>query len=246
MNFQKLEQVFTDYVNSFDRTNKKINIKYEHTLRVSKISEVIASKLQLSEYDVYLAKIIGLLHDISRFYEETVFKTFRGNNFDHASYGVKLLFEDMMIKDYIKDEKDYEVIKKAIFYHNKYALPIDLNERETLFCKIIRDADKIDLYYVYYQNFANLFEEKPSAIALSFINNHKCLSKKEVSGDNKSDVTLEVIAMMYDINFKISFDYLEESKNFEHYLGSIVVSEENKETFRKIIEDVNEYVRKKI
>ena len=38
-----------------------------------------------------------------------------------------------------------EIIKKAIHNHNKLLIEEGLTKEEELFCKIIRDADKLDI-----------------------------------------------------------------------------------------------------
>ncbi len=57
-------------------TMKKIRLKVEHTYRVADISEQIAEKLGLSEEDIALAWLIGMLHDIGRFETTSPFSYF--------------------------------------------------------------------------------------------------------------------------------------------------------------------------
>lgn len=68
-----------------------------------------------------MAKIIALLHDIGRFEQVKQTKDFADNkNFEHANYGVKVLFEDNLIRKFVKDNKYGNIIKKAIYNHNRY------------------------------------------------------------------------------------------------------------------------------
>ena len=83
------------------------NLKVVHTYNVVKNAKIIAIKLNLSEEDIKLAELIALLHDIGRFEEVTALKRFDSIGFDHASYGVKMLFEDKLIRDFIEDELDF-------------------------------------------------------------------------------------------------------------------------------------------
>ena len=41
-----------------------------------------------------------------------------------------------------------ELIKKAIYWHSAFRIDPQLNDREMLFAKVIRDADKIDILKV--------------------------------------------------------------------------------------------------
>ena len=51
-------------------------------------------------------------------------------------------------RDLLETNKYDEIIKKAIYTHNKYKIEDGLNELEELHCKIIRDADKLDHFRV--------------------------------------------------------------------------------------------------
>ena len=55
---------FYEYVNTFDLDDKNISLKYHHSIRVMKKMLSLSHELSLNEEDTYLAKMIGLLHDI--------------------------------------------------------------------------------------------------------------------------------------------------------------------------------------
>ena len=58
---------FTRYVHGFDQGEEGVRLKYAHSLRVSSLCEQIAGSLGLSQDEVDLAWLIGVLHDIGRF-----------------------------------------------------------------------------------------------------------------------------------------------------------------------------------
>ena len=53
-----------------------IILKEKHTWMVVKNCENLAKHLNLNEHDSLLAKMIGLFHDVGRFYQFTVYRTF--------------------------------------------------------------------------------------------------------------------------------------------------------------------------
>lgn len=53
-----------------------IILKEKHTWKVVKNCENLAKHLNLNEHDSLLAKMIGLFHDVGRFYQFTVYRTF--------------------------------------------------------------------------------------------------------------------------------------------------------------------------
>ena len=149
INREKAQEVFDNYVNQFDVQDDKVRLKIEHTARVTELCERIARSLKLSEEDVNLAWIMGLLHDVGRFEQLKDFGTFNdAQSIDHAKYGVKLLFDEGHIRDYLEDKSCDSLIRIAIWNHNVFRMPEELTERELLFCQILRDADKIDILRV--------------------------------------------------------------------------------------------------
>ena len=149
------EEFFSLY-NAFSENKDKIyemcQRKIFHTRRVAENCIIIAKYMGLDEYDCNLAWVTGELHDFARFGQAVVTKTFvDSERFNHARLGARLLFTHRMIEDIIPDydeisEEDKIIMEKAVYYHSDYALPEGLTEREELFCKILRDADKIDIF----------------------------------------------------------------------------------------------------
>lgn len=143
-----MKETFENYVKNYDISDPDINHKHNHSYRVMGNSLFLAETLNLSETDKTLALIIGLYHDIGRFEQDKLYDTYNDNKtFDHADYGVKVLFEQNLIKQIPVEEKYYNIIEKAVKNHNKYQIEEGLSEQELLHAKIIRDADKIDILY---------------------------------------------------------------------------------------------------
>ncbi len=152
MNRDRIIQTFEKYVSDYNLNDPNIYTKYLHTGRVASNCECIAKSLELPEADIDIAWEIGMLHDIGRFEQLRRFDTFDDSkSIDHAKFGADLLFEDGLIRNYEEDERLYPLLEKAVRYHSLYRLPKELSERELLFCQIIRDADKVDIYKSCYE-----------------------------------------------------------------------------------------------
>lgn len=210
---------FRKYVETYDLNKKKIAHKFKHSYRVALLCSKIAESLGLSEEDVLLAETIGLLHDLGRFEQFKQFHSYNDiNTMDHGMYANKLLFENNMIVDYYENSNNYEVIKKAIFSHNKIEIDNTYNERELLFSKIIRDADKLDIFFLVFidELSYDLDESKVSdAVADAFYNRRTVDNNDIVSN---YDHLFGILAFTYDINFKYSFEHLKKRK----YLDNII------------------------
>ena len=145
----KAKQAFSEYVSNYNPEDLQIKMKISHIERVSKIARDLAKNLQLDEEDIKLAELIGLLHDIGRFEQIRLYHTFiDGKSINHGEFGVKILFQDGLIRNFIEDTKYDNIIEKAIINHNRAKIENGLNERELLHAKIIRDSDKTDILYI--------------------------------------------------------------------------------------------------
>ena len=232
MDFEQIEKTFNNYVERFDWNNNDIRLKYFHTLQVANISYEVARRLNLSNEERDLAKLIGYLHDIGRFIQVTTTNTFKDKVMDHATEGVKILFEDGFIREFITEDKYDEIIRKAINNHNKYQIIDEVNDKELLFANIIRDSDKIDIFRVDSTLNKYKMESIPSEEVLNCFDKEVCVKLQDIK--NKSDSTLCVLAFIYDFNHKESIEVLKEKGYYLDFINSIEVSSENTETFNKV------------
>lgn len=242
MNIDIIDQEFKKYVNTFDMNDKNINLKYEHTLEVVKITEAIAQKLNLNEEDTTLAKTIAYLHDIGRFEQIVKTNTFKDNAMDHADNGVDLLFNRGLIENFKIPEKYYHVIEKSVRNHNKLEIETGINKEEELFVKLIRDADKLDIYRVRhkYERETDIFKDIPQEQKLKDFYNHKSINIKD--NKTKSDSLLCVISFVYDINFKESIEVLKNLGYFQKFINGITVTDERKDLFAEIKKEIYGYL----
>lgn len=114
---------------------------------------------EITEEDVDLAWQIGVLHDIGRFEQLRRFDTFSdADSINHAEFGADLLFgkregqiDANLIRRFGMKSENYAIAELAIRCHNRYRIPEELTAREALFCNIIRDADKVDIFRANYE-----------------------------------------------------------------------------------------------
>lgn len=249
---KKAQEKFIKFTNNYDMADKNIKTKQAHSIRVMNIMKKLAEGIGLNQEDIELAKLIGLLHDVGRFDQYTKYKTFKDHlSIDHADLGAEILFDQNQIKEYTEDEEDYEVIRKAIVSHNKYKLNInELTEKEALFCKMIKDADKIDIMYEGVEIFWKGEEEETEKqeicdeVYKSFLN--KELIKNEIK-KNELDKMVGIVSFIYDFNFKQSYKYIREKHFIEKMLNRFdFKNEETKNRFNKIQEQANKYIEQKL
>lgn len=214
---------FLKYTEPYLPLGEKIDLKIKHTFRVVSLCEEIAQKKNLSKEEIELAKLCGLLHDIARFEQYKRYQTFSDlNSIDHGNLGVKILKENNFIRKFIKDDSFDTLIFKTIKYHNKYQLPKNLTAKEKLFCNLVRDADKIDILYLY-----TIGDIKPPVANDTFseeiINQLKNESViKRSTEKTKADKLAVSLGFAFDIAFKESMAILKEkdylNKEIDIYL----------------------------
>lgn len=225
-----MEEEFHQYVSiNYDLDNPDIKRKYGHSLKVASLAREIAKDLNLNEEEVNLAYIAGYLHDIGRFEEVKRFdKLSIHNHFDHADYALKILYEDEYFKKFHIPEKDWSTISFAIRNHNKYRVEETSSDTKLLIAKILRDADKIDIYRVIKNRIE--VEEEASPLVLKCLEEGKSVPHNLVN--NKTDLHFLRLAWIYDFNFKVSLDILKKLDYLNMYLNEIK-DEEIKEVLIK-------------
>ena len=251
---------FMKYVMSnYDITDYNVAEKYFHSMRVATLMIVLAKKLNLAKEDIKLAFQIGLFHDLGRFHEieRNKDKERKMNNltFDHGAWSNKVLFNDGLIKEFDINEDDYLVIKKALYYHNKKDLDDNLTERELLFCKMIRDMDKLDIIYlrsggeelvssiikkpIALKEKGHLkFSNEPNPILLENFMNDQSIHIKDIK--SKTDSAIFYLSFIKDLYFEESFDMAINDGYLGKLLGIIDVDDDKKELFKILLEKVRE------
>ena len=154
----KLKAWFEDYVCQFFSEDpvvqKGIELKAEHTRRVCDVIVDIGETLDLSIEDLCMAEASGLLHDIGRFQQYMQYRTFSDHrSVDHAALGVDVIKASRVLDGLVPAIAD--IIVRVVRYHNRPFLPLGERDRCLFFLKLLRDADKVDIWRVvtdYYKN----------------------------------------------------------------------------------------------
>ncbi len=145
----QVRQVFDQYVSAYHVDDPKIRLKIDHTYRVAELCQRIATPAGADDLD--LAWLCGMLHDIGRFEQVKRYNTFvDAQSVDHAQFGADLLFQEGLIDRFSLSlpSEDLRVLEQAIRCHSAYRLPEGLSDRERIYCSILRDADKVDIFRV--------------------------------------------------------------------------------------------------
>lgn len=146
-----LESWFSDYVSAFryqcKELQQNINLKIEHTGRVKKEIISIGTQLGLDKNELNLAEIIALFHDLGRFEQYDRYKTFSDRKSeDHAELGIRILKKYNVLDSL--DDTLKEIVFCSVKNHNKAFVPENETDGCLFYSRLVRDADKLDIYRV--------------------------------------------------------------------------------------------------
>jgi hypothetical protein len=148
---ERFKNWFYGYAATFyggdELTNDNIRLKEDHTRRVCADILLIAQELGLGGKQKMLAETAALFHDVGRFEQFIKYRSYNDvGTEDHSLLGLKVLADNKVLDCLSRREK--EIIEKAIRLHGERELPDNLDEQTELIAKLVRDADKLDIYYV--------------------------------------------------------------------------------------------------
>lgn len=220
---------FAEYCHRFDSDDpviqESISLKTSHTRRVCDAILDIGKSLCLSDGDLCLAEISALLHDIGQFEQYRQYGTFADSrSLNHATLGAEIIEENRVLDGL--NSTDACIIIRAVESHNVAALPQRESDRCLFFLKLLRDADKIDIWRVvteYYRDAGNsrnrtIELDLPDADCVSTpvyeaLMNGKLVKMTDVR--TLQDFKLLQVSWIYDLNFPRSFQIANERKYLE-------------------------------
>lgn len=246
MRSSRLLKYFEEYIKKIDMSNSWAKAKYFHSLKSMDLAKIIATNLNIfNEEEIVIMQLIALFHDIGNF-EQKNYNYLDNFEEDSTMKSIEILFDDGLIRK-ITDETKYDnMIKVAIFCHNKDGLPKNIDEKMICACNIMKDVHKLEelrmvINYPYIDNRINTY---PSTLVYNEFKLFRPL-KRELS-DNNADNILIVMSNLFRLNYKISYSIVEEKQYIEKITNSLIYEDRKIEKFFKQIEIVlRNYIKKK-
>ena len=226
------EYVHQHYSNDLD-IDSNIDLKYQHSLKVANEAKHIALSLNMNQADCNLAYLCGLFHDIGRFRQYKVYQTFSDSkSVYHGKLGVEVLEKLEILNQFSR--KHARIINDCVYNHGLLTISDKLKEDSIHFTKIVRDADKLDIYKIvcnYYNS-----NKRNVAIELS-LDTTENISEK-VLNDFKEGQIVQKSDLVYLNDFKIlqlswifdiQFDYTRAMISESNFINCIIktISGEN-------------------
>lgn len=248
-----LESWFSDYVSAFRYRRKElqqnINLKIEHTGRVKKEIISIGTQLGLDKNELNLAEIIALFHDLGRFEQYDRYKTFSDRKSeDHAELGIRILKQNDVLKEL--DDAIKEIVFCSVKNHNKASLPENETDACLFYSRLVRDADKLDIYRVVTSYYLRNDLQHNSALELGLPDTpgiSKEIYEMLMAGNivdsgyvkNLNDMKLLQAGWIYDLNFRPTLEFVKERRYIELLREALPDTSE----IRNIFDSINIHIR---
>jgi hypothetical protein len=253
----RFERWFDGYTNRFlgqdDVVDANLRLKQQHTQRVRVESVLLAQELALSEDETRIAGLIALFHDVGRFPQFAEYRTFNDpKSVNHSALGVQVLRQEGVLEALAPQERQW--VATAVGLHGRRALPSALTGRALLFAKIIRDADKIDIFrlvaelYEQYRDDPDNFmieidlpdEPGYTPEVLEAVSNGDSLDFTQLRTLN--DAKLNQLGWIYDVNFTASLKRIDQ-RGFLPTLFSFLPPDEE---IQRVCGKIQDYVAGKL
>ncbi|TAN40513.1 MAG: HD domain-containing protein [Nitrospirae bacterium] len=221
---EQFKEWFSGYTKTFHSDDKEeqknIALKIRHTSEVCSVMRQLAAAMFPDENSRLVAEAAALFHDVGRFPQYAEYKTFRDSiSVNHGKLGAEVLVRERVLAGL--PEHEQAVILQAVQFHNAFEIPGLKDGDALMVLKMVRDADKLDIWRIY----LGFYEGDPADIAseaglglpdlpgysdpvLESIFNRQTASLKDLRCLN--DFTLMLLSWTYDLNFTSSAALLAE------------------------------------
>ncbi len=148
--FIKVKQQFYSFTQPFEDKAEDpypFVLKREHTDRVCTAMQMLCIALALDEQETARACAAAMVHDMGRFPQFARYHTYvdaRSKN--HAALSCGQIVRTGILSHL--PDRDRRLILRAVALHNRPRVPDGLEPDLDLLARLLRDADKIDIYHV--------------------------------------------------------------------------------------------------
>jgi hypothetical protein len=237
---QRFKEWFESYTYSFlvgnEEDRKNIALKTEHTGNVCRLITQIAREEAADHSLLLLAETVALFHDVGRFPQYARYKTFRDSiSVNHGKLGAETLTKERVLAGLPGEER--EIILTAVRFHNAFSIPDLHNPASFFFLRLVRDADKLDIWRIFMEFYESGKDGLASAAGLGLpdapvysdeivaaICEKKTASLSSVKSLN--DFILLQLSWIYDLNFKPSVRILMEKEIIDRFVRFLPRSED--------------------
>ncbi len=247
-----------EYISRFytddEYVNMNVRLKEDHTRRVCENVIAIGRELGLGDGALLLAETTALFHDIGRFEQFRIYRTFNDTfSENHALLSVRVLEDHGIMERLPQVERD--IVTRAVRYHNVHSLPPDEPPDILFHERLLRDADKLDIFFVVTDYYTKRHHTANPAVELNLpdtpeysphivedILNGKCADGKNLVTYN--DMKLFELSWVFDINFLPTLRRISDNRYIDRIIDVLPDTEEIRRVRRHILRHIDDVLRR--
>ncbi|MBF0231619.1 MAG: hypothetical protein HQK65_01090 [Desulfamplus sp.] len=207
----------------------------------------------LDSESLLIARAMALFHDLGRFVQFKRYGTFLDlASANHAGLSIIEMEKYGFLN--VCTEREKELIKGAVAVHNAAQVP-QLEDREMVFfMKLLRDADKLDIWRVVINNYISPDPLNQDIVNLGLEDHYSCSDQalnaisnntyvKTNSIKELNDLKLMQISWVFDLNFPQSVKRVEKRGYIDQIISTLSVSRDFK-TLPDALQCVYDYMKR--
>jgi len=228
----------------FVDTNLKL--KEEHTWRVCEEMNYLTGQLGLDASQRLLAEATALFHDVGRYEQFSRYRTFSdAASTPHGPLGVEVLNSHKVLD--VLDDRSAAVIRQAVELHAVKKLPDNLDDEVALLARLIRDADKLDIYYLVTEVDTRPPDDPQASVMINWFPPGKGYSQEMIEAvlarrhidyamlKTNVDMKLMQLAWVYDLNFPPTFARLKSRRYLEKIVAMLPATGDIERVARQVL-----------
>ena len=247
---------YDDYARSYRsgdlQLEDAVQLKYEHTMRVCSDMEQLCESISLTGNHRRIVLIAALLHDVARFEQFRIFRTFSDRkSVNHAELALLIISKNGLLAGLAPGEA--EAVLCAVRHHSAIAVPDFLDDERKLFCRLLRDADKLDIYRIALDHYIKPDPRRRETVQVGIPDGetvspemcNRILNRETVPYEMIQTVTdfkMIQLGWVFDLNFHWSFKKVKE----RGYIGAIGKQLPQTPGVVQVIEMVERYIEKRV
>jgi len=193
-----------------------------------------------------MIEVIVLLHDVGRFEQYTRHRTFSdAQSENHAKLTLAILRARHVLDRF--DPQERSIIRRAIAYHNLPQIPPGVKDRTVLlYSRLMRDADKLDIWRLVIHYYNAKPSEKNHAIAIGLpdtpgispqvladVCSGEIVQSRHVR--NLNDFKLLQMGWVFDVNFVPTLKTVQRRKYLERIRTTLPTTPEVEKAFQAVL-----------
>ena len=235
---QEYNSIFWEMISGYDASDSNILRKIIHSFTVANTCFTIACRLKLNKPKREFAYLVGLFHDIGRFYQWEHYKTYNDRvSVDHGDVGANIM-QEINAETLGISQNDKMVLIESIKYHTK---PYRGNDNSVkLFNTIVNNADA----------FSNVMSVANGAFQISINKdgyNDEILNafmSMELLLGYKPESKLDIALMSMANTYYVKYDFLRKEIVDNGYIDimfdnlALLLNEQDYETFKNAVSNL--------